>query len=72
LARPIVLIPHLFQLADAINFRTDYSTPSSLSSRPFTVSTQRWATARTKGVVIPHVSSTAFVGLDHYLALYLN
>jgi hypothetical protein len=37
-----------------------------------TVSTQRWATTRIKGVVIPYVSSTAFMGLDHYLALYLN
>jgi hypothetical protein len=37
-----------------------------------TVSTQRWATTRTQGVVIPYVSSSAFVGLDHYLALYLN
>jgi hypothetical protein len=27
LARPIVLIPHLFQLADAFNFRKDYSPP---------------------------------------------
>jgi hypothetical protein len=37
-----------------------------------TVCILRWATTRTKGVVIPYVSSTAFVGLDHYLALYLN
>ena len=37
-----------------------------------TVSTQLWATTRTKGVVIPYVLSTAFVGLDHYMALYLN
>jgi hypothetical protein len=37
-----------------------------------TVSTQRWATTRTKGVVIPYVSSTAIVGFDLYLALYLN
>ena len=29
MARPIVLIPHLFRLADAINFRKDYSPPSS-------------------------------------------
>jgi len=27
---------------------------------------------RTKGVVIPYVLSTAFVGLDHYMALYLH
>jgi hypothetical protein len=37
LARPIVLIPHLFRFADAINFRKDYSPPpSSPPSRPFT------------------------------------
>ena len=29
MARPIVLIPYLFQLADAINFSNDYSPPSS-------------------------------------------
>ena len=27
MARPIVIIPHLFWLADAINFRKDYSPP---------------------------------------------
>jgi hypothetical protein len=27
LARPIVLIPHLFRFTDAINFRKDYSPP---------------------------------------------
>jgi hypothetical protein len=27
LARPIILIPHLPRLADAINFRKDYSPP---------------------------------------------
>ena len=27
MARPIVLIPHLFRLADAINFRKNYSPP---------------------------------------------
>ena len=27
MARPIVLIPHLFRLADMINFRKDYSPP---------------------------------------------
>ena len=27
MARPIVLIPHLYRLADAINFRKDYSPP---------------------------------------------
>jgi hypothetical protein len=37
LARPIVLIPHLFRLADAINFRKDYSPPSSPPSRPYSV-----------------------------------
>ena len=36
MARPIILIPHLFQLANAINFRKDYSSPSSLPSRPYT------------------------------------
>jgi hypothetical protein len=36
LARPIVLIPHLFRFADVINFRKDYSPPSSPPSRPFT------------------------------------
>ena len=36
MARPKVLIPHLFRLADAINFRKDYSPPSSPPSRPFT------------------------------------
>ena len=35
MARPIVLIPHLFQLAGVINFRKDYSTPSSPPSRPY-------------------------------------
>ena len=35
MARPIVLIPHLFRLADAINFRKDYSPPSSPPSRPY-------------------------------------
>ena len=29
LARPIVLIPHLFRLASTIKFRKDYSPPSS-------------------------------------------
>jgi hypothetical protein len=37
-----------------------------------TVCIPRWATTRTMGVVTPYVSPTAFVGLDHYLALYLN
>jgi hypothetical protein len=36
LARPIVLIPHLFRFADVIIFRKDYSPPSSPPSRPFT------------------------------------
>jgi len=27
LARPIVLIPHLFRLAGVVNFRKDYSPP---------------------------------------------
>ena len=36
MARPIVLIPHLFRLAYVINFRKDYSPPSSLPSRPTT------------------------------------
>jgi hypothetical protein len=36
LARPIVLIPYLFRLADAINFRKDYSPSASLPSRPYT------------------------------------
>ena len=35
MARPIVLIPHLFRLADAIYFRKDYSPPSSPPSRPY-------------------------------------
>ena len=35
MARPIVLIPYLFRLADAISFRKDYSPPSSPPSRPF-------------------------------------
>jgi hypothetical protein len=35
-----------------------------------TVSTLLWATTWTMGVVIPYVLSTAFVGLDQYLALY--
>ena len=35
MARPIVLIPHLYRLADVINFRKDYSPPSSPPSRPF-------------------------------------
>jgi len=35
LARPIVLIPHLFRLAGIIIFRKDYSPPSSPPSRPF-------------------------------------
>jgi hypothetical protein len=37
LARPIVLILHLFRLASVIDFRKDYSTPSSSPpSRPYT------------------------------------
>ena len=37
MARPIVLILHLFRLADMINFRKDYSPPpSSPPSRPYT------------------------------------
>jgi hypothetical protein len=36
LARPIVLILHLFRLAGVVIFRKDYSPPSSPSSRPFT------------------------------------
>ena len=35
MARPIVLIPHLFRLAGVIIFRKDYSPPSSPPSRPF-------------------------------------
>ena len=35
MARLIVLIPHVFRLADVINFRKDYSPPSSLPSRPY-------------------------------------
>ena len=35
MARPIVLILHLFWLANAIIFRKDYSPPSSLPSRPY-------------------------------------
>ena len=37
MARPIVLIPHLFRLADAINFRKDYSPPSSRHLDPFSI-----------------------------------
>ena len=37
MARPIVLIPHLFRLADAINFKKDYSPPSSRHLDPFKV-----------------------------------
>jgi hypothetical protein len=37
-----------------------------------TICILRWVTTRTKGVVISYVLSTTFVGLDHYLALYLN
>ena len=37
-----------------------------------TVFSQRWATTTTKGVVNPYLLSTAFVGLDHVMALYLN
>ena len=33
MAKPIVLIPHLFRLASTINFRKDYSPPSSPPSR---------------------------------------
>ena len=39
MARPIVLIPHLYRLVDAINFRKDYSPPSSSPSRPYSVGT---------------------------------
>jgi hypothetical protein len=39
LARTIVLIPYLFRFADAINFRKDYSPPSSPPSRPFNLAT---------------------------------
>jgi hypothetical protein len=34
-----------------------------------TVFIQQWMTTRTMGVATPYVSSNAFVGLDHYLAL---
>ena len=37
MARPIVFILHLYRLADAINFRKDYSPPSSPPSRPYKV-----------------------------------
>jgi hypothetical protein len=40
LARLIVLILHLFRLADVIIFRKDYSPPSSPPSRPFTFTMQ--------------------------------
>ena len=33
---------------------------------------RRWVMLRTMGMVIPYVSSNAFVGDDHQLALYLN
>jgi hypothetical protein len=36
LARLIVLILYLFRLAGTINFRKDYSSPSSLPSQPYT------------------------------------
>jgi hypothetical protein len=36
LVRAIVLIPHLFRLVSMINFRKDYSPPSSLPSQPYT------------------------------------
>ena len=32
----------------------------------------RWVMLRTMGMVVPYVSSDAFVGDDHSLALYLN
>ena len=35
MARPIVLISHLFWLASMINFRKDYSPSSSSPSRPY-------------------------------------
>ena len=35
MARPIVLIPHLFWLADTIKFRKDYSPSSSPPSLPY-------------------------------------
>ena len=35
MARPIILISHLYRLADTISFRKDYSPPSSPPSRPF-------------------------------------
>ena len=37
-----------------------------------TASILRWVMLRTMGMVIPYVSSNAFVGDDHSLALYLN
>jgi hypothetical protein len=37
-----------------------------------TVCILRCATTRTMGVVTPYALSDAFVGLDHYLTLYLN
>jgi hypothetical protein len=37
-----------------------------------TVSILRWVMLRTMGMVNPYVSSNAFVGDDHQLALYLN
>ena len=38
MARPIVLISHLFRLADTIKFRNDYSPPSSRHLDPTKVS----------------------------------
>jgi hypothetical protein len=37
-----------------------------------TVCILRWATTRTKGIVVPYVLSDAFVGHDYYLVLYQN
>jgi hypothetical protein len=37
-----------------------------------TACTLRWATTRTKGMVVPYVLHNAFVGHGYLLALYLN
>jgi len=55
LARPLVLIPHLFRLASAIKFRNDYSPPLV---RHLDLSLRRWL-----GLLLPR-----YCGLLHTIA----
>ena len=68
MARPIVLISHLFRLADVISFRKDYSLPSSPPSRPYTVGYVEWLTYLLKWLK----SGTALKQSHLFLFSYLS